>query len=1350
MPALHLLDYAVVLVYLAAIAYVGFRSARGQGTTEAYFLAGRRMPGWVVGFSLIGTIISSVSFVALPGTAFNDGWRLMIPNLMVPLILIFVMIVVVPFYRRVIRMSSYEYLEQRFGLVARLYGAASFIILRVVDLGFTMLLTAVAVEVMTGWNLYWVLVGLGAFTLSYTVIGGVEAVIWTDVAQGVILFTGALVILSIVLFLPPGGPAAVISTAYHGGRFSFGDFTLGAGAWSSGDRASGWLLALAGLIHFGRSYGTEQNMVQRYLVARSDDDARRGVLVGAMGSFVVWGTFFLIGSCLWAFFRLMDVQLPAGVAARPDDIVPYFIVNYLPAGLVGLLLAAIFAAANSSVSADLNAVATSATADLYARALPNSSDRSRLVFGRSMVFVAGVAAMSVAAFLATQRGRAVYEIFVTLSMILAGGMLGLFSLGFFVRSATRRGAYTGIATCTLFVVWAVITGPLNVDLGFNFRLNSITIGILSNAIMFTVGYIASKMLGGPRKAVIGASAAVGATILIFVAATSLRANDPANDPTPVLTNSIGMKLVRIEPGSFVMGESNTIPAGMLPKEMEYAIHGDWDERQFHKVTLTKPFYIAETEVTVEQFRQFRADVAAPASESPYVTGISWYEAQAFCEWLSKKEGRTYRLPTEAEWEYAARAGTTTLFSSGDAPPAADGAANAWGVKNMHRAPAEWVLDWHGQYPAADEVDPVGPASGLGKVIRGGGLDLDAPYFSRSANRASYAPDFPTPAAREALDTLLKSGERGATTSTSTDGSKPTLYASFTRTTLNHQGRHSIGFRVVAADLPNTPPRSIEAQFFQQAVKQGTQDAARGPRTDQPYFRKRRLLPRPPEHIPIERLEDNRTVGLHPAILGHEHSPGLTIAPNGDVIATYFTSIAETTPDVAIMATRLRAGADEWDMPSLLIDFADANDASPMMWNDGGTVRLYWGSNRLESGFPFQWIESTDSGATWSAPHFPVFTTLVGGYSAQPITSAFKGANGETFVAADGVNAQSVLWTSPDNGKTWRDPGGRTNGRHTAFALLKDGRILGMGGKNSNIDGFMPRSISSDGGKTWQFDKTVFPPLGASQRPTLIRLKSGRLFFAGDMQANTGKQPDGFVLDGPASGAKLEGKGSYVAWSDDEGTTWKAKRLPGAEGHEEIERVKRMGGSTLGYAVAAQGPDGLIHLITSRNANSLHFSFNEAWLTSSTADANADTTTDTRTQPELAAIAGTVEKREERYPDGGPVRARWTVAAAADGRLMLQGEEAWFYRNGKRQWVARYDRGRKSGLESFWGEDGRLRWTVDHRADGTSIWTQYWPNGKKRTESTWRDLRAEGIATAWDMTGKETARAAFPWEPGKSY
>ncbi|HEX8030493.1 MAG TPA: formylglycine-generating enzyme family protein, partial [Vicinamibacterales bacterium] len=371
-----------------------------------------------------------------------------------------------------------------------------------------------------------------------------------------------------------------------------------------------------------------------------------------------------------------------------------------------------------------------------------------------------------------------------------------------------------------------------------------------------------------------------------------------------ITNSIGMTLVKIEPGAFSMGESNPIPDALKLKELEYLPNGDWDEKPVRRVTISKPFYMGVTEVTLEQYKQFKKDYVPPAPAkgengqdapaTPYVTGINWHEAAAFCEWLSKKEGKSYRLPTEAEWEFAARAGTTTTFSSGEAPPAAD-AANPWGLKNMHGAVAEWVRDWYAAYPEADETDPVGPVSGFAKVIRGGGLDLNAPYYARSANRASYGPDFPPPAQRDATATLkaASGGDGPAATSASTDGSKPKLYAAFTRDTLNHQGQHAIGFRVVLADAPKTKPRAVEPAFFQQAVKQGTSLAARGPASDKPYFRKRHLLPVPPENTPVPQIENNRIAGFHPAMLRHQHSPALTVAPNGDVIAIYYTSSSET-------------------------------------------------------------------------------------------------------------------------------------------------------------------------------------------------------------------------------------------------------------------------------------------------------------------------------------------------------------------------------------------------------------------------------------------------------------------------
>jgi formylglycine-generating enzyme required for sulfatase activity len=194
-------------------------------------------------------------------------------------------------------------------------------------------------------------------------------------------------------------------------------------------------------------------------------------------------------------------------------------------------------------------------------------------------------------------------------------------------------------------------------------------------------------------------------LLVCVLAACVSRLDAADS----YTNSIGMKLIRVEPGTFPMGQQG--------EEKDC----DWDEQPVHKVRISKPFYMSETEVTVEQFRQFRPDFEPTASAKPYVAGVSWYDATAFCKWLSNKEGIPYRLPTEAEWEYACRAGTTTPFSSGNKPPEAE-TANPWSLRNMHTGVREWCLDWHGEYPLADQVDPIGPEKGMTKVVRGGGMD----------------------------------------------------------------------------------------------------------------------------------------------------------------------------------------------------------------------------------------------------------------------------------------------------------------------------------------------------------------------------------------------------------------------------------------------------------------------------------------------------------------------------------------------------------------------------------------------------------------------------------------------------
>lgn len=795
------------------------------------------------------------------------------------------------------------------------------------------------------------------------------------------------------------------------------------------------------------------------------------------------------------------------------------------------------------------------------------------------------------------------------------------------------------------------------------------------------------------------------------------------------TNTVGVRMLPLPAGTYLRGESgDTMPE--VFGQAAYLRRGDWDEHPVHPVTLTTGFHMAETEVTLEQFRQFRPKMEGNPADAPYASGISWDDAVAFCVWLSAREGRTYRLPTEAEWEYAARAGSETLFPGGKAPPVPE-TANAWGLKNMHTGVSEWCADWHGEYPSGPQTDPVGPASGWARVVRGGGLDKRTPFYARSANRAGMPPNFP-PLPLEELRRLSQ-GQAATGQDPSGVGQQRTggyqsefLYRAFTRSVLNNQGNHHIGFRVVCGPPPSSPAAAAAIGFSRHGVRQAGPPAAVGPDPARPWFRKRHLLPTPPDNIAPERLRTLRALGWPRAFLGHMHSPGLEVAGNGDVLFISFTAISEIDPDVALLSTRLRFGADEWDPPDLFLDLPDVDDHAPMLWNDAGRLWFFFGSNKLDSGFPFQWTTSDDHGATWSPIQFPVFTTPVGGHSAQPITNAFRDPSGRIYVASDAIGPESVLWQSDDDGRTWRDPGGRSGGRHTAFALLRDGRILGLGGKSSNIEGFMPRSISADGGKTFQVTKTPFAHLGSNQRPTLIRLASGRLFMAGDLQSEKGFQPEGVTQ-----------RGSYVALSDDEGETWKIRRLPGTQFHERPERAQQMGGETLGYAVARQAPNGIIHLVATMTSPCLHFELNEAWILYGDDPVGDDAALRANTATTVRHVREHVE-----YDDAGRLRLRYAGGIGNDGRFLLHGASRWYQPDGSPLREATYRNGRLTGPETLYGPAGIRLWTRDYRDDGTVVWTNFWPDGKVRTRSIWRDNHADGPAVLFDPSGREIYRVEF--------
>lgn len=753
-------------------------------------------------------------------------------------------------------------------------------------------------------------------------------------------------------------------------------------------------------------------------------------------------------------------------------------------------------------------------------------------------------------------------------------------------------------------------------------------------------------------------------------------------------NSVGIRLRHISAGNFIMG-ADAMP---LSKEIvdgvgvmsARQVAGDFDEVPTHQVTLTKDFDIAVSEITVEQYHQFDPLYTANPAHPDYVTGISWERAAAFCEWLSKTEGKSYRLPTEAEWEYVARAGSKTIYSTGDRPLAVD-TPNLWGIGNMESGRPEWTLDWYAPYTATSQTDPLGPCSGITKVVRGGGLDSKAAknsikegppstsmFYRRPANRASMAPPFQSPVG-------------------------------------------NISFRVVQAEMPKGECAPESFTFMQTAVKQTTRAELRGPNATKPYYRARPLLPDIHPRVSIDmtteakideaKSKDARTMigdgwrlGLARGLGVNWHNSAIQQLPNGDLLAAYYNNQKlEDDPDQTIITMRRRAGSEEWDMPEPFPYFADAANAAPVIWNDevGRKIWFFWGTPRMIGNVPFYYISSTDNGVHWTPVQVPVFPRSIGRYVSQPINSVVRAKDGSIYIPtdstgkdADGNGSISAVWATSDDGKTWRDTGGRTAGRHSTIVMRNDGAILAYGGKNSAIDKRMPLAISTDKGKTWVKEKTPFDVLGSGERPSIIRLASRRLFFVEDQN--------------PTGRPKKHDEGAQVALSEDEGATWHIKKLP--------TNIK-----SVGYTTATQTKDGLIHIVTSKNdPENMEIELNEAWIQSSFADVS--------TVPKTIAK---VTKHRETYGNG-KVYVVWSDGVADTGEILLEGPETFYYSSGKPMWKLRFHLGNKIGVETYYRADSTRVWQKMHAKDGTYTWLNYDVHGRLVATSHWTNKRLDSV------------------------
>jgi SSS family solute:Na+ symporter len=479
-------DLVIFIVYLVGIMAFGGSFYRKSKTSLAFTLGNRNVPRWVVTMSIFATFVSSISYLALPGIAYQSDWNAFVFSLSLPIAAIIAVQVFVPLYRRVNSPSAYTYLEQRFGPWARIYASVSYFLTQLMRIGTILYLLAMMIHSIYGWDMKTVIIVTGLAVMIYAVLGGIQAVVWTDALQGIILITGALVCAAYLLFQMPEGPAQLFEMARDQAKFSLGSYQL--------DLASStfWVVLVYGIFINLQNYGIDQNYVQRYIASRSDRDAKGSAFSGGMLYIPVSLMFLFIGTALYAFYRSGAGTLPAGLQDmnRSDAVFPYFIAHELPAGVTGLLIASIFAAGMSTISTSYNSAATVVLTDYYTRYFkksPSERQSMQLLYISSLVI--SISGICIA--MAMINVKSALDAWWKLASIFSGGMLGLFLLGVFSRKKNTVGAVIGVIAGLLVILWLSLS---NLFLGPSAAGNQIhtylTI-VLGTSTIFLVGFLVS-------------------------------------------------------------------------------------------------------------------------------------------------------------------------------------------------------------------------------------------------------------------------------------------------------------------------------------------------------------------------------------------------------------------------------------------------------------------------------------------------------------------------------------------------------------------------------------------------------------------------------------------------------------------------------------------------------------------------------------------------------------------------------------------------------------------------------------------------------------------------------------------
>lgn len=475
---MHIIDIIVFLLFTGGVVAFGCSFFKKKGTSEEFTSAGRSLPGWVVGMSIFATYVSSISYLGYPGKAFSGDWNAFVFSLSVPIASYFAARYFVPFYRSQDSISAYSFLENRFGPWARIYASSCYLLTQIARTGSILYLLALPMNVLLGWHIQTIIVVTSVAIVLYSMLGGMKAVIWTEAIQGIILIGGALVCMFILLFDMPGGPVQTFSIAMEDGKFSLGSFG------SSLSESTFWVCLIYGIFTNLQNYGIDQSYVQRYHTAKNEKEAKFSALFGGYLFIPVSAVFFMIGTGLYAFYKVHPGILPDGVGA--DYVFPFFIVNELPVGLTGLLIASIFAAGMSTIATSVTSSSTIILTDYYQRFRKHAGNRERMLVLKLSSVGVGVAGILVAfAFMSVQSAL---DAWWALASIFSGGMLGLFLLGYISKKARNFDAVLGVVCGVILVCWIVISPFVHANLAI----------VFGTLLIFLVGFLSANLFNKRR------------------------------------------------------------------------------------------------------------------------------------------------------------------------------------------------------------------------------------------------------------------------------------------------------------------------------------------------------------------------------------------------------------------------------------------------------------------------------------------------------------------------------------------------------------------------------------------------------------------------------------------------------------------------------------------------------------------------------------------------------------------------------------------------------------------------------------------------------------------------------------